>query len=327
MNICIVGYGAVGTLHAEILHNMNSVRVYGICDTDRSRAEQGAEKYGAKAFYDFDEMLSDDAIHSVHICTPHYLHYEMITKAVAHGKKVVTEKPIVMTHSELDDLQAGYSDCDIVPVFQNRTNFCIQKLKEVMEQDASLGRLISVKAILTWQRDRAYYESAEWRGTRAFEGGGVLINQAIHTLDLMVYLGGRVQSVCASCSNKSLQGVIEVEDTVDAVLKFANGASGIFYATNAYTANDSPLLELAFENASFRYCDRKLYRDGVLLGEDDVSFCGKQYWGSGHERVFREYYENHSSLRPPDVKDTMETMFAIYESAQKNAQTVFLSPQ
>ncbi len=319
-NICIVGYGAIGGTHAEALTHVNEACLYGICDILKDRANDGAKKYGCKAFYDYDECISDDSVDSIHICTPHYLHYEMIKKAVDNGKTVVVEKPVVMTETELADLTENYIEAPIYPIVQNRTNECIKELKKIIETDSTLGRLCAVKGILTWCRDEEYYKSAAWRGTLSQEGGGVLINQAVHTLDLMIYLGGAVETVSASMSNKSLKGIIEVEDTVDAYLKYENGAKGIFYATNAYGANSSVQLELEFENASFVYMSGKLYCNGVLVCEDETGFLGKSYWGLGHLRVFSDLYENHKGIGMADINSTMNTMFAIYESAKSNKE-------
>lgn len=319
-NICIVGYGAIGGTHAEALTHVNKACLYGICDILKDRADDGAKKYGCKAFYDYDECIADDNIDSIHICTPHYLHYEMIKKAVGNGKTVVVEKPAVMTKAEFADLIANYGEAPIYPIVQNRTNESIKELKRIIETDSTLGRLCAAKGILTWCRDEKYYKSAAWRGTLSQEGGGVLINQAVHTLDLMIYLGGAVESVTASMSNKSLQGVIEVEDTVDAYLKYENGAKGIFYATNAYGTNSSVQIELEFENTSFLYMSGKLYRNGELVCEDENGFLGKSYWGLGHLRVFSDLYEHGKGIGVEDIKDTINTMFAIYESAGENKE-------
>ena len=320
MNICIVGFGAIGPVHADSINMIESVTLYGICDIVKERADKAAEKYGCKAFYSFDECLLDKNIDSIHICTPHYLHYDMIKKAIQANKKVVAEKPIVMKKDEFSALLKDYPDAPIFPIVQNRTNLCIKELKNIIDTDQSMGKLTAVKGILTWYRTAEYYNSSIWRGTKLYEGGGVLINQAVHTLDLMIYLGGKVSSVTASASNKSLRGVIEVEDTIDALLQYENGAKGIFYATNAYTSNSPVQLELEFENASFKYMSGKLYRDNELICTDDAKFLGKAYWGSGHERTLYDLYVNKSTLGLTDIKNTMYTMFAIYESAEKKEE-------
>lgn len=316
MNVCIVGYGAIGPTHAEALSEIEMVSIYGICDIDKKSADKGAATYGCKAFYDFDECLKDDKIDSIHICTPHYLHFEMIEKSLLAGKKVVVEKPITMKKEEFDTLLSKYIGEPVCPVFQNRTNSCVQTLKKIIDSDSGLGKFEAARGILTWHRGADYYGQAPWRGTKAYEGGGVLINQAIHTLDLMIYLGGNIKSVNATMSNKSLQGVIEVEDTVDALLQYENGATGIFYATNAYSKHAGPQIEFEFEHASFRYVDKKLYRDNELICEDDTKFSGKDYWGSGHARLFYDFYVKQQAFTLSDVENTMQTMFAMYESAE-----------
>ena len=148
----------------------------------------------------------------------------------------------------------------------------------------------------------------------------MLINQAIHTLDLLIFLGDDIDSVTASVSNKSLRGVIEVEDTADAFLKFKNGASGVFYATNSAVCGGAPFAEFKFENAVLRYSDGKLYRDGECVCCDDADFRGKSYWGMGHERLFYDYYVNGRAFTLKDAENTMKTVFAIYKSAKSGQE-------
>lgn len=316
-NCCIVGYGAIGPVHAEIISSIENVVLYGICDVVKERAVKGATEYQCKAFYSLDSCLSDTNIHSIHICTPHYLHFEMIEKCLAAKKMVVIEKPITMKKEEFELLLSKYEGAPIYPVMQNRTNNCITTLKTIISTEPKLGQLKAIKGFLTWHRDKRYYESAKWRGTLKYEGGGVLINQAVHTLDLMIYLAGNVQSVIATKSNKSLQGVIEVEDTVDALMKFENGATGIFYATNAYGDDSKPQLELEFEYASFQYINGELYQNNEFVCRDDQAYNGKEYWGSGHRRLLYNLYTNQKAFTVEDVKNTMLTMFAMYENAEK----------
>lgn len=314
--VCIVGYGAIGPLHADALKGIPNLTLYGICDIDRERADKGAHEHGCKAFYSLEDCLKDEEIQSVHICTPHYLHYEMIDKCLEAGKMVVIEKPVTMKKDEFLELLSKHKGKPVYPVMQNRMNECIVTLKDIVETDAELGRLKAVKGILTWHRDEKYYNAAAWRGTKAYEGGGVLINQAVHTLDLMIYLAGNVQCVKATTSNNSLEDVIEVEDTVDAFLKFENGATGIFYATNAYGVNSKPQIELEFENAIFQYVDNSLYRNKEFICKNDLKYSGKDYWGSGHGRLFYDLYVNEKAFTVEDVKNSMQTMFAIYDSAE-----------
>lgn len=322
MNVCIVGYGAIGPVHADALSRIDNVKLYAVCDIDKERADTGADLYGAKAYYDFNACISDEAIEYVHICTPHYLHFEMITKALDHGKRVIVEKPAVMKKSELDTLFALYDVSKIFPIVQNRKNLCIQALKEIIAKEKGIGALKGIKGIMTWSRTADYYNSAKWRGNKLYEGGGVLINQAIHTLDLMVYFAGEVESVYASMRNNSLRGVIDVEDTVDAYIKFKTGAKGIFYATNAYTSNSPVQLELDFENKSFTYANGTLISDGKVICRDSNDFKGKSYWGNGHAKMLSDFYEHNLQFSLSDIRSSMDTMFAIYDSALKNKEVM-----
>lgn len=312
-HVCVVGYGAVGPTHAAALSKIENVILYGICDSERERADKGALQYNCKAFYEFEDCLKDETIDTIHICTPHYLHYEMIEKSLAAGKEVVTEKPATMKPDEFAALLSNHADKPIYVVMQNRTNNCIRTMKEIIDNDASIGKLICTKGFLTWHRDASYYSKGEWRKSIALAGGGVLMNQSIHTLDLMIYLAGKVKNVQATMSNKSLQGIVEVEDTIDAFLQFENGATGIYFATNAYGKNSKPQLEFEFENATFLYMNGNLYRNGEFICNDDRNYSGKDYWGSGHQRLFYDLYVNQKGFTIKDVKNTMETVFSIYK--------------
>lgn len=322
-NVCIVGYGAIGPVHARAVSKIDCARVWAICDINASRADKGAAEYGAKAVYSFDECLEDEKIDVVHICTPHYLHFEMVTKALDAGKRVVVEKPVAMKKEEFCALLSKYDTSRVFPIVQNRTNASIEKLKEISD-GGDVGKLLGVKGILTWFRDKRYYGSGTWRGTWEHEGGGVLINQAVHTLDLMTYFAGDAECVRANMSNKSLDGVIEVEDTVDAFIKFRSGARGVFYATNAYVENTPAQLEFVFEKKKFLYIDGRLISDGECICTDDSDFVGKKYWGNGHEKTIYDFYNDKTTLCVRDVKASMDALFAIYESARQNGKEISL---
>lgn len=314
-NICIVGYGAIGPVHARSLENVENAKLYAVCDIIPERANA----CGVISYTDFDQMLKDENIDSVHICTPHYLHFEMIKKALAAGKEVVCEKPVTMTSDEFHQLLELESSCKVCVVLQNRLNPCIEKLKEIMPE---LGKINAIKGILTWHRSMDYYNSEAWRGKWATEGGGLLINQAVHTLDLMAHLGGGVKSVQAYKANFSLKD-IEVEDTFTAHLNFGN-FTGVLFATNAYATNSSVQIEIVFEKALVRYMDSKLYLNDEVICEDAKAEYGKSYWGSGHHKLFKNFYDKREFFSPHDIKNTMHTMFAMYESASADSKEIYI---
>lgn len=316
MNAVVVGYGSIGPVHAKSISEVLNCNLYGICDVIKDRADSGASAYNAKAFYDYDECLKDENVDYVHICTPHYLHFEMIKKALAGGKKVVVEKPAVMKRDELNYL---YENCDITkvfPIFQNRTNICIKELIKRTSDENETGKLKGVKAIVTWARGKEYYSRDDWHGTKAKEGGGVVINQALHTLDLMVLFGGKAKSVKSHGANFTLENVIEVEDTMTAFLDFENGARGIFFATNAYSCDSPVELELHYEKKVFSYVGGKLYENKEYICSDSDKFVGKKYWGNGHISTIGDLYDNGSTFCLNDIRDTMDVLFSMYENAE-----------
>ena len=319
--VCIVGYGAIGPVHARALEHVKQAVLHAVCDINPERRKTCQESYDVAAYEDFDRMLQDTEIDSVHICTPHYLHYEMVRKALEAGKDVVVEKPVTMTGAELNSLLRLDGAGRVCVVLQNRLNPCIEKLKDLV-QDGQLGRVRAVKAVLTWHRDKAYYAQDEWRGRWETEGGGLMINQAIHTFDFFSYLVGDIVAVRANMCNFSLEDVIEVEDTCTAYVKFEDGVKGIFFASNGYEDNSAPFMEVVFDQGVVRYMDNQLWHEGRMLAEDVPPVIGKSYWGSGHERLIRRYYDEGKYFSVTDAANTMAAMFAMYESAAAGGREV-----
>lgn len=321
-NACVVGYGAVGPVHVAALEEIENVQLYAVCDINPQKLNLCREKYGCKVFSDFDEMLLDPQIDAVHICTPHYLHKEMAVKALAAGKAVVLEKPVGVSLAEMDELRAVFKEQAKKPLcvmLQNRTNACIVKLKEQIACK-DVGALKGVIANLNWHRDEAYYKQDAWRGKWQTEGGGLLINQAVHLVDLMLYFGGTVRKYESAIHRWGDIG-IEVEDTASAIIQFENGAKGIFHATNCYITDEAFQLELRFEKAHFRYADGLLYEladgDVCILAKDEKVQIGKSYWGCGHQTVIRNFYEGKDYPGIEDAYDAMKLVFEIYDKKKR----------
>ena len=322
-NACIVGLGAISPMHINSIEKSKSATLYAVCDNNPEKLKKFLDSDSLVCYDDFDDVINDDNIDSVHICTPHFLHYEMVVKALKAGKKVVCEKPVTMTREEYNKLIQLEEQKDVCIILQNRYNPCTQKLKEIVE-NKTYGDVLGSKAIVTWKRDKAYYESEPWRGLYKTEGGGALINQFVHTLDYFSYLISDVESVKAKTANFSLENVIEVEDTVCAYLRLKNNTTGVFFVTNAHVVSSPPEFEIVFENATVRYSDNCLFVDGLVIERDHVATGEKAYWGLSHATLVSNYYDNGISFCPKDIKNTMETMFSIYESANLNGKEVVL---
>lgn len=319
--VCIVGFGAIGPIHAKALSETENVSFYAICDNNPEKIKKCLETYDVKTYSDFDEMLKDTEIDTVHICTPHYLHFEMIEKSLKAGKGVVCEKPVTMTLNEYQKLCENPDVKKVCIVLQNRLNPCAVKFKEIAES-GEMGELKTARAVVTWMRDAEYYNSEPWRGKWATEGGGVLINQAVHTLDYFSYILDGVKSVKAQMSNFTLQDVIEVEDTVSASLTLKDGQKAVMFATNAYGKDKLPEFEAVFEKGIVKYEDATLYVDGKPVETDKKRDGAKSYWGIGHKALFKNYYEKCEYYSPLDIKNTMYTLFAMYESAKENGKEI-----
>lgn len=329
MRVAIVGCGTIAPMHIGALEQIDDVEIVAFCDIIPERAEEAAKEYGGQAFTNYDTMLEAIELDVVHICTPHHLHVDMTEKAAEKGIAVFTEKPPAITWEQWDRLYALRGKVPVGICFQNRYNPCSETLTEIVSS-AAAGKILGGKALVTWYRTAEYYETAEWRGKIATEGGGVLINQAIHTLDLLVSCLGSPSHVEATATNRHLKDVIEVEDTVDAYLGYDSGATGLFYASTAYCANSPIVLEVICENVRVRTEDGDVYcywKDGRV---DHItpaplqvkSKGGQSYWGNAHIVCIADYYDSLRENRPyrndlESVKATMEATLGIYQSARE----------
>ena len=336
MKVSVVGCGNISGTHLPILQSLNGVEISSVVDIRRERADLAAEKYGCRAFYDFDEMLLKDRPDSIHICTPHYLHTEMAVKALEKGINVLCEKPCAITKNEIVRLkEAAFKSTALFGVcFQNRYNACVKKTKAIIESK-KLGALIAESGRVCWFRDRAYY-SDDWHGKKATEGGGVLVNQAVHTADLLRYLcASKVKSVQGHIFNDSLKGVIEVEDTALVRYEFENGVVAVLSATNAFPINADVTIELYFESGNKLYLEgANLYlfkKDGEVLRltePEKESFSGKSYWGNGHAALIEDFYRCIREKKPFSIDvcegtKASEEFLLAYESS-KSGKSVSL---
>lgn len=319
----IVGCGGIAQVHAKVLAESRQAEAVAYADIKPERAKALAEKYGGSAYSSLEELLEQEDVQCLHICTPHYLHLPMAQEAARRGIAVFTEKPPVIDREQW----AAFQKLS-VPVgvcFQNRFNPSVGYVRELLASGRP-GRILGARAFVTWHRDAPYYTESGWRGALATEGGGALINQAIHTLDLLVQFLGPAQSAEAMAANHHLKGVIEVEDMLEAYIRFGD-ANAIFLATTAHCVDAPILLELACENAVIRIEGETVtaaWKEGQPERTDfsqAASEAGKSYWGSSHGRCIEEFYRCLSTGERfrndiESVKPTVELMLNIYDSAR-----------
>ena len=327
MKAVIVGCGNIGAVHAESIRRLEGVSLCAAADIRPERAASYAEKYGCRAYASLEEMLEKERPDVLHICTPHYLHVPMTTYALQRGIHVFCEKPPVISEEQLDALtraaaegpgRAGFC-------FQNRYNPGVLFIRELLAS-GRLGKIKGARGIVTWNRGEAYYTQSGWRGRLETEGGGALINQSIHTMDLLGVFLGKPVSVEAQTANHHLPGVIEVEDMMEAYIRYADAAA-CFYATTAYTEDAPPLIELSCEKGIVRMEDPEvtiIWPDGRREHPETVrkQAFGKSYWGSGHLDCIADFYRclrtgERFAQELDGVRDTVRLMLAAYRSAAK----------
>ncbi|MFV0400668.1 MAG: Gfo/Idh/MocA family protein [Oscillospiraceae bacterium] len=326
MRAAIVGCGGIAQVHKAVLTGMEGVQVVALCDIIPQRAE-AMNIPGAAIYSDFGEMLEQADFDVLHICTPHYLHTPEALAAAEKGKAIFCEKPPVITWEQWAQFRSLAGKTPVGVCLQNRYNPETRALMELLASGKA-GKLRGGRAFVTWCRNAPYYTESGWRGELDTEGGGVLINQSVHTLDLLLRCVGRPQAVEAGIANHHLKGVIQVEDTMEAYLQSGDVAS-VFYATNSYCADSPILVEIACENVTARIEQGKLTcfwadgREELVETAAEAETLGKSYWGASHEACIRDFYASVREGRPfqndiPGITDTVETMLALYQSGREH---------
>ncbi|HCF88615.1 MAG TPA: oxidoreductase [Firmicutes bacterium] len=229
----IIGCGRIAPSHGEALTKMltDEAELIAVCDIIPERANSFGERYGVKKiYYDHHDLLQDQEIDIVCICTPSGYHAALGIEAANAGKHVVVEKPMALSLADADRLIAAChaNKVTLGVVHQNRFNPAIKLVRNAFEA-GRFGALTHANAAIRWCRDQKYYDAASWRGTWA-QDGGVLMNQSIHNIDLLQWIMGAPTEIYAYTATRLRQ--IEAEDVAVAILKFANGAFGIIEAAS-----------------------------------------------------------------------------------------------
>ncbi len=243
----IVGVAGIGASHAKALQNMEGVELFAACDIVPEALEQFCQQFNIPhRFTDYEAFLRSD-VEAVSICTPHFLHAEQAIAALEAGKHVLCEKPLAIRVSEADEMVAAAKKArgKAGVVFQHRLNPPVQTVKQLLSE---IGTLVRGFYEGHYFRTMTYYRQGKWRGTWWGEGGGVLINQAIHDLDVLVYLLGLPHRVTARISNWGHEG-IEVEDMATAVFEWDNKAHFAVHISSVASAIPSRF-EVTGTNAS-----------------------------------------------------------------------------
>ncbi len=318
MKIAIIGLGVIGKVHAEAL-SMLGTPASALCDVDVTRAETVKSRFAPDAviYDDWKKMLSEYKPDSVHICTPHYQHAEMIIEALKQNINVLCEKPLCISEDDVIAILEAEkeSKATLGVCHQNRYNTVNVFLKDYLADKKIVGAHGSV----IWHRTEEYYHSANWRGHKNTEGGGVMINQALHTLDLLIWLCGESHSIAAVDANLTLKNTIEVEDTISI---FCSGEVDYFFNATVGAPVSFPVeLNFKLDNGEHILAlpNTVLINGKVVATEENIHALGKDCYGNGHVRLMKDYYDCLANGKPfaingREAAKVVRTILKAYES-------------
>ncbi|TWT75372.1 Gfo/Idh/MocA family protein [Allorhodopirellula solitaria] len=344
IGIGIVGVGMISNFHAKAIADSAGGRLVGCYNRNLERAQQFAADQDCIAYATLDEMLANPDIGAVAICTPSGAHLEPAVAAAKAGKHVIVEKPLEVTPERCDEIIAACEQANVklAVTFQSRFHRSSQLMKSAVDA-GRFGKVTLGDTYVKWFRSQEYYDSGAWRGTWDLDGGGALMNQAIHSVDLLLWLMGPVKRVSAMMGTMTHER-IEVEDIVVANLQFQNGALGVIEATTTAFPGALKRVEIAGSKGSavLEEEDITQWTFADETAEDETireSMAGQTQTGGGaadpaaighhgHTEVFNDFLESIEQDRQPLIDGTegrrsVELICAIYESA-RSGETVNL---
>ena len=296
MKAALVGFGTISIVHIDAIASNPGMELVAICDINEELAAKVPA--GVKFYTDYKKMAEEVKPDVIHNLLPHYLHYPVTKELVEMGFNVFCEKPIALNTKEAEQfcaLEAAHPEVKIGVCLQNRMNETTEALKELIDS-GEYGKIIGIRGFVPWRRGKEYYDAQPWRGKWKYAGGGSMINQSLHTLDLLYFLGGHIDKLHAVVGQTNEYPEVEVEGDIIARLEFANGANGLFFATNNNWTNESVQIRVALEKATFHIEDSTLYRieaDGsrtVLVKSPKLPGI-KFYYGTSHTRLIARFYD------------------------------------
>lgn len=302
VRVGIVGVGGMGGAHCSVVSELKEASLVAVADVNADTARSVGEKYGAQHFTDYKALIDEGGIEAVVIATPHFFHPPVAKYAAEKGVHVLSEKPLAVTVKAAQEMVEACDKAGVLlgVMFQQRLDNWRRKMRDIV-QSGELGDLHRVSMTTPWYRTQAYYDSGAWRGTWKGEGGGVLMNQAPHSVDQFLWIGGAPKSVQAVATTRLHN--IEVENTAVAIFDYGNGKVGSFYVSTAEAATGE-VFEIVGDRGAIRWSEGKLRRMRTsvpvsehLRGEAKMFAGIESTWedvevqesGGGHREVHRAF--------------------------------------
>lgn len=333
LRFAIIGCGVIGNIHAECISDLEDAELVAVCDVIEDRSKKLGEKYNCSFYTDINLMLQKENIDIVNICTPSGLHAKCGVICAKAKKHIICEKPIDVNEENAMMLINACEEAGVKlsVISQHRFDSGIVELKKAVE-NGELGKLYFGGSHTKWYRSQEYYDSGDWRGTWELDGGGALMNQSIHYVDMLQYIMGSIDNLYANCATLGHER-IEVEDEAVATVRFKNGAIGIIEGnTNAYPGL-STRLDIYAEKATVIIENDKVVlwknKDGLERSIKDMkrnSIAGssaKDISSYSHMLQFKDMMSAIRDNRKPMVDGyeglkPLKIILAIYKSNKEN---------
>lgn len=293
LRTAVIGCGAVSRNHGKALKDNEYADLLYAVDIDFEKAKTFAETYGGEPIQNYKDLCGK--IDVAHVVTPHNTHPTIAKDLMRQGINVFCEKPLAITVAEAEEMVkvSREEGVRLGVCFQNRMNKASVEAKEIIDA-GKYGKIVSGMVLVAWDRHGAYYSQSPWRGKYKGEGGGVVINQAIHTLDLLDYLSGGVESLSAFDAKLRDTDDYEVEDSAMILFNLKCGATAVGYCTNCYPLSKTANLELHLEKATLNVNQGglRIEEEGgnVIFHKAETLTGYKSEWGVSHGALINEYY-------------------------------------
>lgn len=262
----IIGCGLISNWHADAINLIEGAELAGATDVNEDARKAFAAKYGIKAYDSVEDLLESD-VDVVSVCTPSGLHAPLAIQAANSGKHIIVEKPMAITLKQADDMieACEKNNVKVAVISQLRYGQSVRKVKKAVE-DQLLGTVVSADVYMKYYRSHEYYEKGGWRGTWKMDGGGALMNQGIHGIDLLLFIMGNVKKV--SAFTRTLARNIEVEDTASAIVEYENGAIGVIQGTTSIYPGHPRRLEINGDKGSI-LLQEDIIKEWTIEGMED----------------------------------------------------------
>jgi UDP-N-acetyl-2-amino-2-deoxyglucuronate dehydrogenase len=333
VNFAIVGCGHIAKKHAEAIKHTTDANLEAVCDRIPAAMEFYADEYGAKTYTDLADLMDNDAIDIVCICTPSGFHASIAVEAARAGKHIVVEKPIALTLKDADQIIEACEENNVklAVVHPNRFRPVVREFRKILDENR-LGKISHANATVRWNRNQEYYDQAAWRGTKEFDGG-VLMNQAIHNLDLLLWFLGEADEVFSMEATRFRN--IEAEDVSTGLIRFKNGSLGVVEtAATIYPKNFEESFSIFGETGTIKIGgSNALYfehLDVASLNDEDsntlIEMVKQNPFGKpGHQWIIEDMIQAIKENRNPVVdgnegRKALQLVLTFYESAEQGKQ-------